>query len=370
MKILDLKLKNYRNCKDLELNLNSKKILIIGKNAQGKTNILESIYFVSMLKSPRTSNNLELINFNANHVEINANIEKNTQIELDFQYNKEKKREIKVNKLKTRPKEFKSVLKIVLFSTHDLLLLRGTPQDRRDWLDTAISQIYPAYDDRLTKYNKIRSQKNNFLKEYDGNETLLEVYNEQLSVLGSNIIYLRKKFLKEIEKIAFEKHSKISTPGETKKTECEQLTIKYDCNFLEKEEEIAEISEKFTQKLQEKKELEKIRGQSLVGPHRDDIIFYINEQEATKFASQGQQRTMVLSLKLAELEIINQKTGEPPLLLLDDVLAELDDVRQNYLLKTIDENTQTIITSVDTLLFDEKFLEGVKVYNIENGRII
>jgi len=361
MKIINLKLKNYRNCKDIELDLNSKKILIIGKNAQGKTNILESIYFLSTLKSQRTINNLELINFEEKTVEINAEVEKNSSIELDFYYDKEKKREIKVNKLKTRPKE--SVLKTVLFSTQDLLLLRGTPQNRRDWLDVAISQIYPAYDDRLNKYNKIRVQKNNFLKEYSQNDTLFEVYNEQLTILGSNIIYLRKKFLKEIEKIAQEKHSTIS--------QSEQLTIKYDCNFLNEDDiEIEEISEKFKQKLEERKKEEIQRGQSLVGPHRDDIIFYINGQESTKFASQGQQRTIVLSLKLAELDIVTQKTGEPPVLLLDDVLAELDDIRQNYLLKTINESTQTIITSVDTLLFDEKFLEGVMVYKIEHGKIL
>lgn len=362
MKVTNLKLKNYRNCKDIHLDLDSEKVLIVGKNAQGKTNILESIYFLSTLKSQRTTNNLELINFGENSVEINAIIEKNTQIELDFLYNKEKKREIKANKLKTRPKEFKSVLTTVLFSTQDLLLLRGTPQDRRGWLDDAISQIYPAYDDRLSKYNKIRIQKNNFLKEYSQNETLFEVYNEQLSILGSNIIYLRKKFLKEIEKIAQEKHSAIS--GE------EKLIIKYDCSFLESENEleIEDISQRFNKKLEERKREEIQRGQALVGPHRDDIIFYINNQESTKFASQGQQRTIVLALKLAELDIITQKTGETPVLLLDDVLAELDDVRQNYLLNTINTNIQTIITSVDTLLFDEKFLKG-KVYKVEQGQI-
>lgn len=366
MKITKIKIKNFRNIEELELDLDYKKILFIGKNAQGKTNILESIFFLSSLKSPRTSINTELINLKSGGFEINANVEKaGVEIELDLFYDKDKKREIKVNKLKTKPKEFKQVFKTVLFSTQDLLLLRGTPEDRRGWLDIAISQIYPAYDDRLSKYNKIRVQKNNFLKDYNKDEVLLEVYNEQLTILGSNIIYLRKKFLKEIEKIAQEKHSTISS--------CEELTIKYECCFLQneiRETEIEEISEKFKQKLAEKKELEIIRGQALVGPHRDDVVFFINGQEATKYASQGQQRTTVLSLKLAELEIITQKIGESPVLLLDDVLAELDDVRQNYLLQTIDKNTQTIITSVDTLLFDDKFLEDVKTYKIENGKIL
>lgn len=365
MKILNLKLKNYRNCEKTELDLNQNKIIIIGKNAQGKTNILESIYFISTLKSIRTPNNAELINFGKQKFEISTVIEKsNVQIELDYSYNNQKQKEIKINKVKTnKQKEFKNILKTVLFSTQDLLLLRGTPQDRRDWLDTAISQIYPAYDDRLSKYNKIRIQKNNFLKEYSQNGTLLEVYNEQLSILGSNIIYLRKKFLKEIEKIAQKKHSTIS--------ENEILTISYDCNFLTggEEIEVEEILEKFKKKLDEKKQEEIRRGQTLIGPHRDDIMFFINKKESIKYASQGQQRTIVLALKLAELDIITQKTGEPPILLLDDVLAELDDVRQNYLLKTIEDNIQTIITSVDTLLFNEKFLQDVRIYKIKEGKV-
>ena len=150
----------------------------------------------------------------------------------------------------------------------------------------------------------------------------------------------------------------------------EELTMNYDCIFLEEEIEIEEISQKYKEKLEERKKEEIQRGQALVGPHRDDIVFYINKKESTRFASQGQQRTIVLSLKLAELELITQKTGEPPVLLLDDVLAELDDLRQNYLLQTIDQNTQTIITSVDTLLFDENFLEGVKIYKIEQGMVL
>ena len=165
MKILRLGLKNYRNCENIELNFKSRKTLIIGKNAQGKTNILESVYFLSDLKSPRTSTTSDLIQIGKNGFEINATIEKNnTDIELDYCCNQDKKREIKVNKVKTTPKNFKTVVKTVLFSTKDLLLLRGAPQDRREWLDRAISQVYPAYDERLSKYDKIRIQKNNLLK--------------------------------------------------------------------------------------------------------------------------------------------------------------------------------------------------------------
>ncbi len=367
MRLRDIKLTEYRNCKDLCLNLESDKVLIIGKNAQGKTNILESIYFLSTLKSQRTSNNIELINFNAEKTEINCNLIKaSTDIELNFSYTKDKKREISVNKLKTTPKNFKSVLKTVLFSSQDLMLLRGNPADRREWLDGAISQIYPAYDERLSKYEKIRIQKNNLLKEYlktgNLNDDLLDVYNEQLAITGSNIIYLRIKFLKEIEKIASEKHHVIS--------ENENLKITYDCSFLNNQIELEDILSAFKQSIEERRTEEMRRGQSCVGPHRDDVIFYINDNEATKFASQGQQRTVVLALKLSELDIITSKTGDEPVLLLDDVLAELDDIRQNYLLKSINKNTQTIITSVDTILFEDEFLDGVKIYKIENGSVV
>ena len=359
MRIKRLGLKNYRNCKDVSLDFKSMKSLIIGKNAQGKTNILESIYFLSDLKSPRTSTVSDLIKFGENKFEINAQVERNnTDIELDFSYDSDKKREIKINKLKTTAKSFKQVIKTVLFSTKDLSLLRGTPQDRRDWLDRAISQIYPAYDERLSKYDKIRIQKNNLLKNEQIDEALYDIYNEQLVITGANIIFLRKKFLKEIEQIASDKHRVIS--------DTEEFGLNYTCPY----EDIDAISNYLKQELRERRREEFARRQSCVGPHRDDIEFTINGMDATKFASQGQQRTLVLSLKLSELEIIRGKTGFSPILLLDDVLAELDEMRQNYLLKSIEKDTQTIITSVDTLLFEEEFLKDVIIYRVEGGNII
>ena len=335
MKILSLNLKNYRNCENVSLDFPKRKTLIIGKNAQGKTNILESIYFLSGLKTPRTSVVSDLIKFGTNSCEINANLERNnTEIELDFLYNIEKKRELKINKVKSQPRDFKQCLKTVLFSTKDLLLLRGTPQDRRDWLDRAISQIYPAYDERLSKYDKIRVQKNNLLKNDCIDNTLLDIYNEQLVITGANIILLRQKFLKEIQQIASSKHKIIS--------DSEEFSLNYTCP----KEEINEICEYLKNELEQRKNEEIARHQSCVGPHRDDIEFKINGIDAVKFASQGQQRTLVLALKLGELQIIKEKTGYSPILLLDDVLAELDEVRQNYLLKSIDDDEKKIITSV------------------------
>lgn len=359
MRAKHLALNNYRNCKNIELDFNNNKTLIIGKNAQGKTNILESIYFLSTLKSPRTSNIKEFVNFDENNFSAEITIEKsNTEIELGIEYNLEKPKVLKVNGLKTTSKNYKGVLTTVLFSTQDLMLLRGSPQDRRSWLDSAISQIYPAHDERISKYNKIRIQKNNLLKEPDVNLALLDVFNEQLTTVGANIIYVRQKFLSELKKYAKTGYLDISKNEE------------FDLKYSFEEKDLNEIAKALKEELEERKFEEIARHQSCVGPHRDDIYFYLDNKDATKFASQGQQRTIVLAIKLAEIELIKNKNGESPILLLDDVLAELDDLRQNYLLSSISDDTQTIITSVDTLLFDNEFLRNVTIFKISNGEII
>ena len=359
MRAKHLALNNYRNCKNIELDFNNNKTLIIGKNAQGKTNILESIYFLSTLKSPRTSNIKEFVNFDKNNFSAEITIEKsNTEIELGIEYKLDKPKVLKVNGLKTTSKNYKGVLTTVLFSTQDLMLLRGSPQDRRNWLDSAISQIYPAHDERISKYNKIRIQKNNLLKEPNINLALLDVFNEQLTTVGANIIYVRQKFLSELKKYAKTGYLDISKNEE------------FDLKYSFEEKDLNKIVKALKEELEERKFEEIARHQSCVGPHRDDVYFYLNDKDATKFASQGQQRTIVLAIKLAEIELIKNKNGENPILLLDDVLAELDDLRQNYLLSSISDDTQTIITSVDTLLFDNEFLRNVTIFKISNGEII
>ncbi len=375
MFIKSVELKNYRNYEDLSLEFSSDKILLIGKNAQGKTNLLEALYYLSCLNSARAKTDSELILWNKDFAKLKAVVEKHEiERELEITINPPKRKELKVNGIKkTKSADFCTNLSVVSFSVNDLLLLRGVPDDRRSWLDMAISQIYPAYPDRVSKYNKIRTQKNNLLKEIKGNinadTSLLDVFNMQLSVSGSNIIFLRLKFLKEIQKIAMEKHIQIAENEIL--TTVYNSTVSGDIDFCSKNEfSVEEIAKQFEQKLAERKLEEIIRAQSLVGPHRDDVSFFINNIEAKKFASQGQQRTIVLSLKLAELELIKEKIEDTPVLLLDDVLAELDNIRQNYLLNTIGTNIQTIITSVDTLHFDEKYLENVEIFKISNGTLV
>ena len=369
-----LELKNYRNYSDVAIDFHSDKILFIGKNAQGKTNLLEAVYYLSSLDSLRAKSDSELVKWDEEVCTVKAEIKRfDVDIELDITINPPNRKKLRVNGLnKAKSSEFISNLSCVCFTTNDLLLLRGAPEDRRKWLDMAISQIFPAYVERLNKYNKIRTQKNNYLKSLKGDinadTSMLDVWNEQLAITGSNIIFIRLNFLYELQKIAQLKHKQIS--------DTEDLSIFYNSSIIgdisssKKFEQTNEyILNCFMEKLAEKKQEEIIRGQSLVGPHRDDVSYYINSSDAKKYASQGQQRTIVLSLKLAELALIKEKLNINAILLLDDVLAELDDIRQNYLLNAIEEGSQTIITSVDTLNFKDEYLKNVEIFEIKNDTV-
>lgn len=374
-----LKLINYRNYDSCEIDFSGKKIILVGKNAQGKTNLLESIYYLATLSSFRAGSDSEVVKWGKDTAFLAVELNKyDTDIELSVAINPPKPKLIKVNGLK-KPSysQYLGNLVVVNFGVSDLLLLRGSPSDRRNWLDNAISQVYPAYKDRLNKYNKIRTQRNNLLKEFKGTfylnktqEDTLAVFDEQISVSGSNLIHLRQKYLKEIQTIANLKHKNISL-------EAEDLVLEYKStisgNFNARESEIItpeKILEFYTEVFKEKRNEEIARAQTVVGPHRDDISFYINGVDAESFASQGQQRTIVLALKLSELDFVENIIGESPILLLDDVLAELDASRQNYLLNSIKKDTQTIITTTDISGFNKDFLEDVVVYNIDSGKIV
>ncbi len=371
-----LKFNNYRNYDSLEFEFSKNKTLFVGKNAQGKTNLLEAVYYLSALNSSRIKKDKELIKFGNEFCNINATVLKSeTDVELDILINPPKNKVLKVNGIKkNKSRDFVRVLSTVSFANSDLLLLRGEPSDRRKWLDNAICQVYPAYLDKINKYNKIRLQKANFLSDNQGrpfglngtggglNETMLDVFNTQLANSSANIMYLRMKFLSELKKIAKEKHLSISRD--------EELNIEYENTLGAEYSSVAELSSLAYEKLCEVKAGEIKKGQCLIGPHRDDVAFFINGLDAKRYASQGQQRTIVLALKLSELDIIQEKINEMPVLLLDDVLAELDNIRQNYLLDTIKDGVQTIITSVDTLAFDDDFLADVEIVQVEGGNIV
>lgn len=359
-----ISLKNFRNYDVLDFEFKKNKTLFTGKNAQGKTNLLEAVYYLSSLDSNRIKKDIELVKFNSDFSSISAVVDKdNVEIDLDILINPHKNKILKVNGIKkNKHKDFIRVLSVVNFAASDLMLLRGEPNDRRKWLDLAICQIYPQYLDKLSKYNKIRLQKANYLNNFNIKDDMLDVFNSQLAIASSNIVYLRMKFIEEIKKIALDKHKNISRN--------EEINIKYESDIIKEIIPLSDMTEIFSNALNENKQKEIMRQTCLIGPHRDDICFEINNLDARRYASQGQQRTLVLALKLSELDIISDKTGDNPVLLLDDVLAELDDIRQNYLLNSIKPDVQTIITSVDTLFFDEKFLYDVDIININGGKIV
>lgn len=366
MLIKNIELKNFRSYIELKLDFVAQKTLIVGANGVGKTNLLEALYYLSSLNSVKIKKDSELIMFGQDCSTVRGTVYKNdTEIDLEVLINPPKNKVFKVNGLKkAKSAEFIRVLSVVNFSVNDLLLLRGEPAFRRKWLDLAICQIYPVYSEKITKYNKIRLQKAKLL-EIGAHSEMLDVFNQQLATVGANIIYLRQKFLKELGKIAALKHANIA--------EGEELRLVYetiDTGACVNTPSAADIETALKEALENAKQQEIRRCQCLIGPHRDDISFYINEIDAKKFASQGQQRTIVLALKLAELEIIKEKLATPPVLLLDDVLAELDVNRQNYLLNTIESDIQTIITCTDTKAFSGDFLKTLQIVKIEQGAVV
>jgi len=373
-----LKLNNFRNYETCEIDFPGNKILLVGKNAQGKTNLLEAIHYLATLSSFRAGNDGEIIKWGSDYCLIDADITKyDTDIELKILINPPKQKVLKVNGLKKSSfSSYMGNLLVVNFNVSDLLLLRGSPSDRRKWLDDAISQIYPAYKDRLSKYSRIRTQRNNLLKEFKCNinlspsqEEFLSVLDEQLAVSGSNIIHLRQKYLKEIQKKAWQKHKKISLSDEDLRI-VYSSTITDDFNAAVDEiQKPDEVLESFRIAFKEKRIEELARAQTVIGPHRDDVGFMINDKNAVSYASQGQQRTIVLALKLSEIDMVEEIIEESPVLLLDDVLAELDNERQEFLLKSIKENTQTIITTTSLSAFSDEYLQDKKVYMIDSGSV-
>ncbi len=378
MFLRNLKLKNYRNYETCEIDFSGNKILLIGENAQGKTNLLEAIYYLATLSSFKTGGDSELVRWGEDYCCIEAALTKHdTDIELKAFINPPKQKVLKVNGLKkSSSSAFLGNLLIVNFNVLDLLLLRGSPSNRRKWLDDAISQIYPAYKARLNKYSKIRIQRNSLLKDFKGNinitspqEDLLSVLDEQLAVSGSNVIHLRKKYLKEIQQKACEKHKNISQNSEELKlVYLSTITGEFD-TIHDEIPKPTEIFEVFKNIFKQKRIEEIARAQTVIGPHRDDAAFIINGKNAVNFASQGQQRTVVLALKLSEIDLIEEIVNESPVLLMDDVLAELDDNRQKFLLKSIKENTQTIITTTGLSAFNGEYLKDKKIYVVNSGKI-
>lgn len=354
MWIKKIKIKNFRNYKEQEINLEKNINIFYGENAQGKTNIIESIFLCSLGKSFRAKKDIEMIKLNEKNAIVEIEYEKSDR-EGKIKIELENKKNIYLNGIKIKKlSELLGNLNIVIFTPDDINILKGGPQNRRRFLDIMISQLRPNYMHILNLYLKTIDQRNKYLKqikEENKDEKLLEIWDEKLAEYAIKIYEYRKEFTdKIIEKIKII-HNKI-TNGK------EEIQLEYLTECINKE--------KYLYLLKERRKLDIIKGFTTKGIHRDDFMIYINKKEINIYGSQGQNRTAMLSLKLAELQVIYDELGEYPILLLDDFMSELDKNRRKNFLENI-KDTQVIITGTEKLDIENlKYLE----YNVSNGQII
>ena len=377
-----LYLQNFRNYSAQSVAFTAPKTILLGDNAQGKSNLLEAVELLATLKSHRTSRDRDLVKEGASIGQIKAQLRKELGVsELSLVLRSAGRRTAVLNgETLKRQQDFLGNLNAVQFSSLDIDLVRGGPGGRRIWIDTLLTQLEPVYAYILQQYNHVLKQRNAFIKQQTADEnepnpaaytpiapTQMAIWDAQLATAGTRVIRRRSRVLNRLIPLAQAWHQSIS--GST-----EQLTIAYQPNVPPHEEngedDPAAIQQAFLEKIQSRAVAEYHQRTALVGPHRDDIDFVINQTPARQYGSQGQQRTLVLSLKLAELELIEAVIGEPPLLLLDDVLAELDLKRQNQLLETIQDRFQTLITTTHLGSFDSQWLKESQILTVNNGTVI
>ncbi len=369
MRVNKLILHNFRNYPNLNIEFTHNVNIFIGDNAQGKTNILEALYYGAMGRSHRTAFENDIVRWQERSCNIDIkfsriDIENSLTFKLIISHNNSHNKEIIYNGHIIKPREVIGALNAVLFSPEDLLLIKGPPAGRRQFLDMEISQANPSYYRKLLEYNRIVSQRNNLLKkirDYKAKADLLETWDEQLAKSAAIVVAKRQDALKKLAMLANLMQRKITANKEN-------LTINYAWNGLEEgQPDPDDPVNWYRQKIAILRNNDILRGSTGIGPHRDDIILTVNGVNLRNFGSQGQQRTGVLALKLAELEFIKSETGEYPILLLDDVMSELDAVRREQLLTFIKDRIQTFITATD-----EKYFPNIKIgkyYRVINGTV-
>ena len=374
MKIKSLKLLYFRNYLSTNIDAHPSLNVLVGNNANGKTNIIESIFCLALGKSYRTKSDSECIMFGETATAMSCIVNKNDK-DLDIMLginNKGKSAKIAGIK-KTKLTDFVGELNVVLFSPEDLQIVKGSPSLRREFMNREFYQFSRIYHKYYLMYQHLLKQRNSYLKDMRKNPkdelslAYLETLTSQLAKVALYITKERVSFVQDISKLTYKNMLNISNGQET-------LKIKYKSSVLDALN-IAEINdESFTEenltKVMMKKSFDDImRGSTKIGPQHDDLEFYINDLDAKMYASQGQQRSIVLSLKLAEINYLKEKTGTYPVLLLDDVLSELDKNRQLKLLDAINENVQTFITTPSISDIKEDLLKKAKVFKIEDGNI-
>lgn len=364
-----LQLKHFRNYQEQRVDFIAPKTILVGNNAQGKSNLLEAVELLATLRSHRMARDRDLVREGEAVGQVKAVVERQTGfIDLSLTLRRQGRRTVAVNSESLRRHlDFLGVLNAVQFSSLDLELVRGGPEQRRSWLDTLLIQLEPVYAHILQQYNQILRQRNAFLKATEAGEerqkTELSVWNAQLATVGARVIRRRSRAINRLAPIAADWHASISNSTEI-------LQINYAPNVATTQYQLEEVQQAFLEKIEQRAVAEQYQGTTLVGPHRDELELTINQTPARQYGSQGQQRTLVLALKLAELKLIEEVVGESPLLLLDDVLAELDQNRQNQLLEAIQDRFQTLITTTHLSAFDSQWLKASQILAVEAGHVM
>ena len=360
MFIKRLQMLNYRNYNALDIELCPNVNVFMGDNAQGKTNILEAIYYCAFAKSHRTSKDKELINWNGEHAFISVDVgRERLDKRIDISILKDGKKAIQINKIKIKKiGELFGNFNVVMFSPEDLKIIKDSPGVRRKFIDMELCQLNPKYYYNLVQYNKVLNERNSILRNRNINKDILDVYDMQLVEFGYNIIIDRLEYIEKLNKYSAKIHSDI-TSGK------ERIEFKYISTI----KDLENIRENFYSLLEKNRVRDCERGITSVGPHRDDFNVLINDIDTKSYGSQGQQRTAVLTIKFSSLKIIKELTGEYPVLLLDDVLSELDFSRKRYVLSTIGD-IQTIITCTGIEDLYEYLDDKSKVFKVKDGEIL
>ena len=370
MFLKQLHLRQFRNYQHQEVEFSASKTILVGSNAQGKSNLLEAVELLSTLRSHRTNRDYDLVRDGQSSGQIIANLERDSgPLDLALTLRSHGRRTVAVNSETIRRHlDFLGNLNSVQFSSLDLDLVRGGPAERRNWLDTVLVQLEPIYAYILQQYHQVLRQRNAFLRQQqveplmNADPEQLTLWNHQLAATGSRVTRRRSRMLARLAPLADFWHQAIS--GST-----EVLEVCYAPNISLDQDHPEGVYQSFIETIQQKAIAEQHQGTTLVGPHRDEVELTINQTPARQYGSQGQQRTLVLALKLAELKLIEEVVGDPPLLLLDDVLAELDLNRQNQLLETIQDRFQTLITTTHLGAFDAQWLKSAQILSVQSGNI-
>ena len=350
----NLKINNFRNHKSFEIDLKEQRAIVLGCNGIGKSNLLESVEFLSQLKSSRSLSEKDLIENDSDLAVICGQIDFKDDLKVNLLRKGGKKVYVNETLLK-RNSEIKNYIRSICFCSNDIDIVRSEPSYRRVWIDKVVSQLEPVYVELINRFNRLLKQRSHFWRSEsfikDQVSDIIDSFDIQMSLISTRIFRRRRRALSKIKPYVEYWHSHLSKSKE-------QIGINYLSgieNILQEEEEDV-ISKKIAEQLYNQRSIEELTGKCNLGPHRDDIEFLINDISVRKYGSSGQQRTFILALKMAELDLLRNTFNEPPILILDDVLAELDITRQNLLLNSVGKDSQCLISATHLDKFNQSFL--------------